>query len=129
MREEGLHRVDDLDDVRPRLPLDVDDHRRDVVHPGRLPDVLRAIHHLGDVHESDGGAVAVADDELTKLVTREELIIGGDREGLPPAVEAPLRLVDARLDERSAEILEIHAEAGEGRGIDLDADRRLLPPG
>ena len=129
LRKEGLHRVDDLDDVRPRLPLDIDDHRRGVVHPRRLADVLRAVDHLGDVDEPDGRAVAVADDQPAKLVAREELIVGGDRERLPAAVEAPLRLVNARLNERRPQILEIHAEAGEGRGINLDADRRLLPPG
>ena len=127
--EEGLHRVDDLDDVRSRLPLDIDNHRRGVVHPGRLADVLRAVDHLGDVDKADGRAVAVADDQPAELVAREELVVGGDRERLPPAVEAPLRLVDARLDERRPQILEIHAQAGEGRGVDLDADRRLLPPG
>ncbi len=37
-----LDAVDDLDDVGAGLALDVDDHRRGVVHPGRLLDVFGA---------------------------------------------------------------------------------------
>ncbi len=42
LRQQRRHLVDHADDVRPRLALDVDDHRRRLVHPRRLLHVLGA---------------------------------------------------------------------------------------
>ena len=49
LRQQFLDPVDDLDDVGPRLPLDVDDHRRGVVHPGRLLHIFGIVDGLGHI--------------------------------------------------------------------------------
>ena len=64
--------------LAPGLALDVHDHRRLVVHPGRLLHVLDAVDHVGDVGEAHGRAVPVGDDERRVLGGREELIVGAD---------------------------------------------------
>ena len=57
LRQQLLDAVDDLDDVGARLPLDVDDHRRRVVHPGRLLHVLGVVDDVGDVGELTGASL------------------------------------------------------------------------
>jgi len=44
-----LDAIDDLDDVGTRLPLDVQDHGRDRIGPGRLLDILRVVHGFGHI--------------------------------------------------------------------------------
>ncbi len=46
LRQQRLDAVHHRDDVRARLPLNVDDHRRRLVHPGRLADVLHVVDHV-----------------------------------------------------------------------------------
>jgi hypothetical protein len=126
--EEPLDPVHDVDDVGPRLPLDVDDDGRGGVHPGRLLLVLRAVDDVRHVGEQDGRPVPVRDDEGAVLVARQQLVVGVDRDRLARAVEAPLGQVDVRLGDRRAQVLERHAEGGEGRRVGLDPHGRLLPP-
>ena len=52
LRQQRLDAIDDLDDVRPGLPLDVENHRRRVVHPGGLPDVLGVVDDVGHVGQA-----------------------------------------------------------------------------
>jgi hypothetical protein len=44
-----LNPIDDFDDIRPRLALDVDDHGRRLIHPCRLLGILDIVDHLGDL--------------------------------------------------------------------------------
>ena len=48
-----LDAVDDGDDVRARLALDVQDDGRRLVHPRCLPDVLYVVDDAGHIGESD----------------------------------------------------------------------------
>ena len=66
----ALMRVDDLDDIRAGLALDVDDERRRRVHPGREAAVLRADLDGRDVGEPDRRAVAIGDHRL-QIVLRD----------------------------------------------------------
>ena len=55
--------VDHRDDIGAGLPLDVDDHRGRVVHPGRQPLVFNVVDHLGHVGKPYGRALLKRDDE------------------------------------------------------------------
>ena len=71
LRQELLDAVGDFNDVRARLPLDIDEHRRRLVHPGRLSDVLDVIgdlRHFGDVHRA---AITIGDDERLIVAARQ----------------------------------------------------------
>ena len=97
LRQQRLDAVDDGDDVRAGLALDVQDDGRRLVHPRGLLDVLGVVDDGRHVGEVDGRAVPVGDDERAVLVAREELIVGADRVRLLRAVEGALGLVDVRL--------------------------------
>ena len=62
LRQQRADAVDDRDDVGARLALDVHDHRRRLVHPRRLLDVLGVVDDVGDVGQAHRRAVAVRDD-------------------------------------------------------------------
>ena len=89
--QERLDAVDDLDDVRARLALDVHDDGRRLVHPGGLLHVLGVVDDVGHVGEMHGGAVPVGDDEGLVLLAREELVVRprSSRTGAAPS-KAPL---------------------------------------
>ena len=52
--KQPLDAVRDQDNVGPGLALNVHNHRGYGVHPGRLPDVLGAVIHVGDVGQRTG---------------------------------------------------------------------------
>jgi hypothetical protein len=62
-----LTRSDHLDHVGARLALDVEDDRRDVVHPGGEAHVLGVVDDVGHVREGDRRAVLVGDDDALVL--------------------------------------------------------------
>src|SRR5216684_519176 len=72
-----------LDDVRARLPLDIEDDRPVVVGPARQLRVLHPIHHLRHVAEPDRGAVAVGQHERSIRGGAEKLVVGCQRVRLP----------------------------------------------
>ena len=126
LREQLLDAVHDADRVRAGLPLDIDDDRRDVVHPGGLSGVFNAVDDAGDVLQEDRRAVAIGDDDVVVIAARGELIVGVDLVGLPGAVQRSLRGVDARLHERGAKRFERDAVRRERDRIGLNAHGRLL---
>ena len=126
LRQELLHAIDHLDEVGPRLSLDIDDDGRTGAHPRRLPEVLGVVHGVGDVGEEHGGAVAVGDDERPVESTRHELIVGPDGIGLLGAVQAALGLVHVRRRHRLPDVVQGQSIGGQARRIRLDADGGLL---
>src|SRR5664280_1914669 len=126
LREERLDAVDDRDYVRARLPLDVQDHGRRLVHPGCLLHVFGTVDDRRHVGEMNGRAVLVGDDERAVVGALEELVVRADRVRLRGPVEAPLRLVDVRLRESRPNVLHREAVGGQSRGVHLNTDRRLL---
>ena len=126
LRQERLHPVGDLDDVRARLALHVEDDGALVVGPAGELRVLDAVDDVGDVGEAHRRAVRVGEDQRPEAVGLVELIVGRERVVLARAVEVALGLVDVGGDERAAHVLEGEARAGERRGIDLHAHRGLL---
>ena len=115
-----------LDDIRAGLPLDVHDHRRNLVHPGGLPDVFDVVHHVGDVGEPHRSAVAVGHDEGPVVAGGEQLVVGADLVVLVGAVEIALGLVDIGGDDGAAHVLQVEAIGGQHGGVHLDAHGRLL---
>ncbi len=129
LRQERLDPVDDFDDVGARLPLDVDDHRRGVVHPGRLVDVLGTVDRLGHVREVDRRAVLVGDNQRAVILAREKLVVGADDVGLARAVKAPLGLVDVGGGEGRVQVFEGQPVGGQGRRVGVDPHCRPLTAG
>ena len=127
LREKGLDAVHHADDVRARLPLDVDDHRRGGVHPGRLVIVLGAVHHVGNVGEPHGAAVLVRHDDRGVVLRRHDLIVRADGERLPAVLQVSLGLVHVGLAERGPQIFEAQPVGRQGRRVSLDPHGRPLP--
>ena len=74
LRQELLDAVCHLNDIRTRLPLDIDEHGRRLVHPGRLLDVFHIIDHIGHVGQMDGRAIAIRDDERLVFSAGQQLV-------------------------------------------------------
>src|SRR5437879_2970569 len=79
VRQERFDAIDDADDVRTRLALNVHDDRGGLIHPRGLTDILRAIDNVGDIIQLHRRAVAIGDDERTIVGAAEKLIVGADR--------------------------------------------------
>jgi hypothetical protein len=124
--QDGLNTLHHADGVGAGLPLDVQDHRRRLVHPGCLVVVLYSIHHLRHILERHRSAIAIRDNDVLVIAAALELVVGIDLIILPRAVEIALGGVHAGLHQRGAKLLESDAVGGELRGIGLDTHRRLL---
>ena len=109
LRQQLLDAIDDRDDVRARLPLNIQDDRRNLVHPGGLADVLGIVDDAGNVGQFDGSAVPVRDDERRIIAAGEQLVVGADLVGLMRSVEVSLGLIDVGGDDGRAQILQIEA--------------------
>ncbi len=78
LRQQQLDAVHHGNDVRARLPLDVHDHGRRLVHPRRLADVLGIVDHIGHVRQLHRRAIAIGDDQRLIVGARQQLIVGAD---------------------------------------------------
>ncbi len=123
-RLDGLHHADG---IGAGLPLNVEDHSRGLVHPRRLLVVLDAVHHLRNVLQHDGRAIAVGNHNLSIVGAGHQLIVGIDLVVLVRPIEVTLGLIDAGRGERRAQILEVEAVGRQRHRIGLNAHRRLLP--
>ena len=128
LRQEGLDAVHHLDDVGARLPLDVEDNRRRIVHPRGLLNVFRVIDRLCNIGEFYGSAVLVRDDDGPVLAGGKELVVGPDDIGLARTVKAALCLVDVRRPKGGAHVFEGQAVGGERRRITCTRTAGLWPP-
>ena len=90
-----LHAIDRLNDVRARLPLNVEEHGRLLAvlcaDPGGELIVLHAIDDVGDVAEPNRRAIFVSDDDRLIGVRGKNLIVRPDGERLARSVEASFR--------------------------------------
>ena len=128
-RQQRLDAVDDLDDVRAGLALDVDEQRRRPVHPRRQPRVFGGDLDRGDVGEQHRRAVAVGDDRFEIVAGIADLVVGVDGERLRRAVEIALRRIDVEVGDGRAQVVEVEAVGGERERIGVDAHRRALAAG
>ena len=107
--QERFDAIDNLNDIGAGLALDIDDDRRDVVHPRCLVYILDAINHRCHVRQHDRRPVAKGDDNRPVLLARQQLIIGADLVGLVRPVKVALGVIDACLLQRRAHILQVDA--------------------
>jgi hypothetical protein len=116
-----------LDHVGAGLPLNIDDDGGRALIPAAGAIVLQPIDDVGDVADSDRGAVAIGDDDGLVGVGRRDLVVGGDGIGLLRAVERSLGTGDIGARNGAAQILHRDAIGGEPREIGLYPHRRLQP--
>ncbi len=126
LRQQRLDAIDDGDDVRAGLALNVQDDGGMLVGPGGLLGVFGAVENGGDIAEAHRRAVAIGDDERAIAVAGQKLIVRADREGLMRAVEIPFRLIDVGLAQREAQILKTQSVRSELRRIRLNPHGRPL---
>ena len=129
LRQKPFDPVDDLDDIRARLALDVQDHAGSPVRPGGEVDVFRAVDDVGDVGEPDRRPVAVGDDDLGVLGGGSQLVVGVDGRGLLRAVETAFRGVGIRIGDGRAQRFQIKPVGGEFVRVHADAHRGALSSG
>ncbi len=108
-RQKLLDSVNYLDDICARLPLDVQDDCRSVVHPRGLVHVFGAVHDVGHVREDHGSAIAVGHHDGAKIGARQQLIVGVDLVILARAIEVSFGRIQTRLLQRGAHVLQIDA--------------------
>ena len=122
-RQQILHAVDRVDDVR--VGLAVDDHRNRgpaVRHPG-VAQVLHRVDDLGDRGQRDRRAAAPRDDQRQVLGSGLRLVVGEDLPVAVAVLDRPLGLVRVRRRERRAHVLEADAVLEERIRVELDAHR------
>ena len=136
--EQFLDAVDDFDRVGAGLALDRQGDGARGFFPGGEGGVLHAVDEplvepavgffvfdavgdVGDVGEADGGAVAVADDDLAEALGALELAGGDEGGGLVRAVEGAGGEVDVVGVEGGADLVDADAAGGEGARIEADA--------
>jgi hypothetical protein len=86
----ALQQTNRLDHIRARLTAHVDDDGGRAVAPAAGARILQPLDNVGDILQQHRRAGARGDDELAVGLDRRELIVGGDGEGLPRAVERAL---------------------------------------
>ena len=126
LRQQRLDALDHGNDVGAGLPLDIEDDRRGLVHPGAELFVLRAIDDVPDVAETDGRAVLVGDDQGFVIAGVADLVIGIDRVGAHPPVEVSLRRVDVGVGKGGAQVIDVEPVGGELADIGTDPHRGPL---
>ncbi len=126
-RQKTLDAVGHADNVRSRLPLDIQDHCRLRVHPRGLRVVFRAVNYVSDIRQANRPAILVSHDQRPVGVAGQQLIVSLDRELLPRPVQRSFRLVDVCRSERRAQILQAQPVRRERRRIRAHPHRRFLP--
>jgi hypothetical protein len=129
-RQQLLHAVHRLNDVRARLTLNIEQHgglfaalRAD---PRRELIVLHAVDDVRNIAESNRSAVFVSDDDRFVSVSGKNLVVRSDSERLPRPVEAAFRRIHVRLSENCSNIFQAEPEGGNRRRIHLHAHGRFL---
>jgi hypothetical protein len=103
----GIDRLDLLADaigdgnrVRAALLLDVQADDRRAVDFREVPDVLEAVHDVGDVADADGPALLDGDDRRANLVETLIFAEGADVEIVDPLLHVAARKLDVLAGER-----------------------------
>ena len=132
LRQQTGDTVGHGDDVGAGLALDGEDDGRaealfPVGHIGGQTGVLRALLHGGHIFQTQGRAVAVADDGPRVFLGRGQLVVGIDGTGALGPVKAALGVVDVGRSDGRAHVGHGQPGRGQGRGIDLHPHRGPLP--
>ena len=126
--DHGMHGVRDPDGVGAGLALDGEHDRPFTIEPTGDPAVLRAIHHLAQVSESNECAILGLDHQLPELAGALELAVGTQGVGLVRPVKHTGRQVDVPVRDGVRDLVDADAPRREELGVELDAHRVLLRP-
>ena len=124
--QDGLDAIHHRNDVGSRLPLNVHNHCRLVIHPRGLFRVLNVIHDSRHIGQPNGRAFTVCNDDLLIVVAREDLIVRPDGEYLQVTFEVSFGLIDIGPSQRAANIFKAQAVSGKSHGDDLNSHTRFL---
>ena len=119
--------VNDLDHVGARLALDIDDNGGLLIDPGCQVGVLLPFADLGNLTQSDGGAVAPGHNHIAVFVSRLQLVVSVNGKRAELAVEVPFRVIDVGVGHRRLDICKAQVHAGNHGRVDLDAHGRAPP--
>ncbi len=124
LRQQGLDAIDDLDDVRARLSLNIEQDRRRFIGPGRDLGIFRAANRGRDVRQSDGISVAIGDNDFVELARVSDLIVRVDGRRLRGAVKTAFRRIDVHIADCRADIVDVETVCGQRARIELNTNRR-----
>ncbi len=124
--QQCLHPVGHLDDVGPGLAPHADDDGALAVGPARQLVVLHPVDDVGHFLQADGRAVAVGQDQRPEAGRTRELIVGGQGVVLARTVQVAFGLIDVGGDQDFSDVVQAESSAGQRRGVNLHAHRRLL---
>ncbi len=123
-RQRLLHAVHRLHDVRTRLALDVQHHRRMALVPRGDAIILGAADHAADIGQPHRRVVAPGDHQLLVCVGADQLVVGTQRHRLTRPVEAALGAVDVGRRDGAAHVLHRQPVRRHPRRIDAHPHRR-----
>src|ERR1700731_744479 len=121
-----FHAVDNGDDVRAGLSLNIQNNGGIQIGAGGLLGVLHPVDNVGDVSEAHRRAIVIDDDERSIAVAGDELVVRADGVSLMQAVESALGLIDIGLAEGGTQILKTEPVRSESRGIRRNANGGAL---
>ena len=124
LRHQLLDPVNHLDHIGAGLALDVDDHCRLFIDPGREITVLLTFIHLGNLLQANGGAIAPGNDHVAILIGRFQLVVSIDRERPQFAVEIALGIIDVGIGYGRLDIRQAQVHPGNHGGVHLDPHGR-----
>ncbi len=126
LRQKLLDAIDDVDDVRARLALNVHDDGGRRIHPRRLLRVFHAVDDAGHVGHTHRRAVAIGDDDRLVVRAGEDLVVRPDAVALLRSLQIALGLIGIRRRQSAAQILEAQSVRGQSSGIGLHTHGGLL---
>ena len=118
----GLHIIDGLDNVGPRLAEQGDEDSGSSVGPTKVAHILDGILHVGHIRQSHRGAVAVGDDQRRIICSHNCLIVRVDLKAPVAVINRALRAIGISCGKRSAHVLEADAVFVERLRVELDAN-------
>jgi hypothetical protein len=104
-RQLRLHVVDGCDDVRARLAQQRNHDARLSVNKTSVAQILDRVVDLGDVGQTDRGAVAISDNKVAILRRLRRLVVGVDLIVGVVVLDRPLGTVGVGRGERRADVL------------------------
>src|SRR5262249_26875834 len=125
-RQQCFEAVDDSDNVRSELPLNIDNDGGFLIYPRSLLRIFDIINDTGDVRQTHRRTLAVGDDELLVISARHELIVCADRINLLLTLEVTFGLVHVRSSKRGSNVFQSEAICRKRSRVDAYPDPGLL---
>ena len=118
--------VDHVDDIGPRLTLNIDDQCGRRVHPAAELGVFGTGNQRGDILESNRRSVLVSDHDVAVILGVPDLVVGIDRIGAAGAVEGSLGAVLIGVVDGGAQVVDVQTVRRQRSRIHHDAYRGTL---